>query len=145
MLHLKKVGLRIFEILPAVQPSPRGEYELQDGIQGLIDGGANVVGVAADERLQVSSPADLLALTRRLLGGGSETRRTDPESVGAGTRFVDPVRIEPEAVIGGECEIGPEAFLEGGCHIGEGAIVRRSIVLRGGCVPADPGGGAGRR
>jgi NDP-sugar pyrophosphorylase family protein len=127
---------RIFDILPGIEPSPRGEYELQDGIQGLIDVGAHVVGVAADERLQVSTPADLLALTRRLFGAGSETRRADPGSVGAATRFVDPVRVESETVIGGACEIGPEVFLEGGCRIGDGAEIRRSIVLRGGCVGA---------
>jgi NDP-sugar pyrophosphorylase family protein len=37
-------------------------------------------------------------------------------------------------VVGDGCELGPEVFLESGCEIGRGAVVRRSIVLRGGRV-----------
>jgi len=37
-------------------------------------------------------------------------------------------------MLGEGCEIGPDVFLESGCRIGRGAVVRRSIVLRGGRV-----------
>ena len=56
---------RFLEFLEGIGASPRGEYELADAIQGLIDAGRRVVGVRAEERLQVSSPGDLLSLTRR--------------------------------------------------------------------------------
>lgn len=125
---------RLLELLPRVEASPRGEYELQAAIQALIDDGGWVVGVRAAERLQVSTPDDLLRLTRRLLWQGSEPVVVKPASVGSGTRFVEPLRVEHGVVIGDGCEVGPEVFLESGCCIGDGAIVRRSVVLRDGRV-----------
>ncbi len=125
---------RLLELLPSVQPSLRGEYELQDAIQGLIDGDRTVIGVLADKRFQVSSPEDLLKLTRRLFSDGSEPLRKGSAAVGCGRTLVEPFHIEPDAALGDDCEIGPEAFLESGCFVGEGAVVRRSVVLRGGRV-----------
>ena len=125
---------QLLEILPLIQTSPRGEYELQDAIQGLIDGGGKVIGVRADERFQVSSPEDLLKLTLQLFSEGSEPMRIDSAAVGRGTTIVEPVLVERGAELGDGCEIGPEVFLESGCRIGDDVIVRRSIVLRGGRV-----------
>jgi len=129
-------GSRLLELLPRVAPSPRGEHEIQDAIQGLIDAGGRVVGVRAEERLQVSTPEDLLGLTRHLLA--SEFQPGDLLSArrDGGTAFVEPLRIEDGVEIGEGCEVGPEVFLESGCRIGRGAVIRRSIVLRGGRVAA---------
>ena len=69
---------RLLDLLPSLEPSIRGEYEIQDAIQGLIDGGGTVIGVHAVERFQVSSPRDLLMLTRRLFSIDSESREIDP-------------------------------------------------------------------
>jgi NDP-sugar pyrophosphorylase family protein len=125
---------RLLDLLPLIKPSNRGEYELQDAIQGLIDGGRTVIGVHAHERFQVSSPGDLLNLTRQLLSDGSEPKQIDPAAVGRRTTLVEPLRVEQGVVLGDGCEVGPEVFLESGCQIGDGAVVRRSIVLRGGRV-----------
>lgn len=128
------LGPRLMELLPRVEASARGEYEVQDAIQGLIDDGGHVVGVRAAERRQVSTPEDLLGLTRHLLLTGSEPSHDRPATVGQSTRFVEPFHIESGAEIGDGCEVGPEVYLESGCRIGHGAAVRRSIVLRGGRV-----------
>ena len=125
---------RLLDLLPRLEASSRGEYEIPDAIQGLIDGGCQVVGVQAEKRLQVSSPEDLLKLTRRMFSDGSEPRRIEPATVGRGTTLVEPLLVERGVVLGEGCEIGPEVFLESGCHIGRGAVIRRSIVLRGGRV-----------
>jgi bifunctional UDP-N-acetylglucosamine pyrophosphorylase/glucosamine-1-phosphate N-acetyltransferase len=125
---------KLLELLPAVEPSPRGEHEIQDAIQGLIDGDRTVIGVRARKRFQVSSPDDLLQLTRQLLSDGSEPFRIGPTTVSPGLTLVEPFHIEPGVVLGDNCEIGPEVFLESGCLIGRGAVVRRSIVLRNGRV-----------
>jgi NDP-sugar pyrophosphorylase family protein len=125
---------RLLELLPSVQPSIRGEYEIQDAIQGLIDGDRMVIGVLADERFQVSSPEDLLELTHQLFSDGSEPPRIGPATVSRGLNLVEPYHIERGAMLGDDCQIGPEAFLESGCFVGDGAVVRRSVVLRGGRV-----------
>jgi len=125
---------RLLDLLPRLEASSRGEYELPDAIQMLIDGGRQVVGVHAEKRLQVSSPEDLLKLTRQMFSDGSAPRSIDPATVGRGTTLVEPLLVEREVMLGEDCEVGPEVFLESGCHIGRGTIIRRSIVLRGGRV-----------
>jgi bifunctional UDP-N-acetylglucosamine pyrophosphorylase/glucosamine-1-phosphate N-acetyltransferase len=124
----------ILDLLRSVEPSPRGEYEIQDAIQMLIDGGGVVTGVRAAQRTQVSNPGDLLNLTRLLLSEEGASERPSPVPAGRGARLIEPFRIERGAVLGDGCSIGPEVFLESGCEIGSGAVVRRSIVLRGGRV-----------
>ena len=125
---------QVLDLLSEVQPSSRGEYEIQDAIQAVIDGGGRVVGVGAGSRIQVSSPEDLLALTRKLLRDMSESGRFISGRVGRGTQLVEPLRIDDGVRIGDGCEIGPEVYLESGCRIGHGAVVRGTIVLRGGRV-----------
>lgn len=127
---------RLLDFLPRLEASPRGEYEIQDAIQRLIDEGSKVVGVRAAERLQVSTPADLLLLTRRLLLEGAEPKCFKSSKVGCNSEFFEPLRVESGVEIGDECTVGPEVFLESGCRIGDRAVVRRSIVLRGGRIAA---------
>ena len=122
---------QMLELLAEVQPSARGEYEIQDAIQKLIDDGGTVVGIRAAERRQVSTPEDLLALTKRLLREEVEPTHIAPARVGAGTNLVGPLRIEAGVVIGDHCEIGPDVYLESGSSVGNGAVVRESVVLRG--------------
>jgi len=125
---------RLLDLLPRLEASSRGEYEIPDAIQELIDAGRRVVGVRAEGRLQVSSPEDLLRLTRRMFVEGSESLQSDRVCGVHGTTVVEPVLVERGVELGDGCEVGPEVFLECGCRIGSGAVVRRSIVLRGGRV-----------
>lgn len=71
--YLFRPGL--LERLTDVPLSPRGEHELQDGIQRLIDDGRRVVGVRAARRRQVSTTDDLRDLTLELLREASSLHR----------------------------------------------------------------------
>jgi NDP-sugar pyrophosphorylase family protein len=82
----------------------------------------------------VSSPEDLLALTRTLLKDTSVSAHINLGRVGRSTKLTEPLRVDDGVLIGDGCEIGPEVYLESGCRIGHGAVVRRAIVLRGGRV-----------
>lgn len=124
---------RILDLLEEQGPSTRGEYEVQDGIQGLIDEGARIVGVTTRERLQVSNPTDLLDLNvRKLRERGASVIGTE---LPRGTTVVEPVWIDPGVAVGPECRIGPDAVLERGSSLGTGVAVTRSLVLRGALVP----------
>jgi dTDP-glucose pyrophosphorylase len=57
----------ILGFLPLVQPSARGEYELQDAIQLLIERTGRVTGVLTQARRQVTNAADLLELNLHYL------------------------------------------------------------------------------
>jgi bifunctional UDP-N-acetylglucosamine pyrophosphorylase/glucosamine-1-phosphate N-acetyltransferase len=120
---------RVLGLLPKVQLSPRGEYELADAIQELIHRGDRVVGERASTRDQVSLPEDLLVLTRKLLND-----RRDPARFEGPANRIEPSYVDPGVSIPDDTEIGPEVYLESGCEVGTGAVIRRSIVLRSGRV-----------
>ena len=124
---------QILDFLPRVPRSARGEYELQDAIQLLIEEVGGVRGVLTTSRLTLTTAADLLAINRHYLRrpqlavveGGME----------AGTRILPPVRIEAGTTVEPGCVIGPDVYLERGARVGRRAVLRRAIVLRGGAVP----------
>ncbi len=115
--------------LADMQPSPRGEYELQDAIQQLIEREGRVRGLHVQSRLTLTDAADLLAINRHYLE--IEPSLVEPASVGANTRFIPPLRVEPGVSIGAGCLIGPNVYLEGDCRVGDGATLRDVVALRG--------------
>jgi NDP-sugar pyrophosphorylase family protein len=127
---------RILEHLSAVKPSPRGEYELQDAIQLLIEREGRVTGVLTESRNQLTNTADLLALNRHYLALNGNGEYVLATQIGAGTQIIPPVRIEADAVIGPACIIGPHVYVEQGARIGAGAQLAHAVVLRGTQVEA---------
>jgi len=120
---------RILDYLPEVPRSPRGEYELQDAIQMVIERDGRVGGVMCKRRLTLTNAADLLAINRHYL------MRTDrpqlaPQTVGSNTQLVTPLRVETGTVIGANCVIGPNVYIERDCRIGDGVTIRNAVVLR---------------
>ncbi|MGD8627390.1 MAG: hypothetical protein PVJ34_22850, partial [Anaerolineae bacterium] len=115
---------------PRVPRSRRGEYELQDAIQMLIENDGRVRGVMVARRLTLTSPADLLALNRHYLLNGQDEPQLAPFTVGPNTTLITPLRIEGGTVIGRDCIIGPNVYVERDCRIGDGATVRNAVLLR---------------
>lgn len=126
---------RILEFLPRIQLSARGEYELQDAIQMLIDDGAHVTGVLTPSRSQLTNAADLLALNRHYLAENVSVVQCAAEQIGARTRLIQPVRIEPGAMVGADCCIGPHVYVEAQCAIGDGVQLENVVLLRGAQIP----------
>ena len=119
----------VLDLLPLVQPSARGEYELQDAIQMLIERTGRVTGVLTQIRQQVTTAADLLALTAHYLDEMAGPVRSDsplPDDV----KLVAPVLIEEGVEIGAGSMIGPRVYIEQGARIGAGAHVHDTLVLR---------------
>jgi NDP-sugar pyrophosphorylase family protein len=121
---------KILQYLPEVQLSARGEYELQDAIQMLIDHDGHVTGVFADSRLQLTNAADLLALNRHYLTTGGGTPQLAPQSVGQHTHLITPLRIEEGTIIESGCVIGPRAYIERDCHIEADVLIKDAVILR---------------
>jgi glucose-1-phosphate thymidylyltransferase len=127
----------LLDYLPQVQPSPRGEYELQDAIQMLIDRGGRVTGVFAPERRQVTNAADLLTLNLFYLDQDPAQVTVEPGAqVAERARLVAPVYVGAGSCVAPGATVGPRAYLEGDCTVGAGATVRAAVVLRGGDVAA---------
>lgn len=119
-------------VIQNLEPSPRGEIELQNAIQRLMDDGVPFTGVRTPERRQVSSPEDLLRLNideLRATGG------MDLPARWLDARVEGPVVIDRGARIGHGCVIGPNVFLEDGCVVGNEVTIRDAVVLRNAWVP----------
>jgi bifunctional UDP-N-acetylglucosamine pyrophosphorylase/glucosamine-1-phosphate N-acetyltransferase len=129
-LPLYVFSTRLLSLLPAVKPSARGEYELQDAIQMLIDEGSYVTGVLTDSRLQLTNSADLLALNRHYLSNSGDISQLKPASIGQDTHLITPLQIEEGTIIGPGCVIGPHVYIEPNCRIGANVLIKDAVILR---------------
>lgn len=120
----------LLDYLPKVKPSPRGEYELQDAIQMLIDGGAYVRGIRVEKRLQLTTAADLIEINIHYLARNGDYIGIPAGNIGAGTQLASPVYIAAGTTIGENCAIGPNVYIEAGCRIGDHVTIRDALVLR---------------
>jgi NDP-sugar pyrophosphorylase family protein len=122
---------RVLDYLPQVPLSPRGEYELQDAIQMLIEADVGVQGVFFVEgRLTLTGPDDLLVINRHYLLNGYDRPQLAPFTVGNNTHLITPLRIEQGTVIGEGCVIGPRVYIERDCRIGSNVTIKDAVVLR---------------
>jgi glucose-1-phosphate thymidylyltransferase len=134
-LPLYAFSPQILSYLPEVQLSPRGEYELQDAIQMLIDREGHVGSILIDRRLTLTNAVDLLSLNREYLTHGDGRPQLEPHTVGIRTHLITPLRIEQGTIIGEDCIVGPNVYIERDCRIGDGVVLRNAAVLRGVTVP----------
>lgn len=119
----------ILKDLSKMKLSPRGEYELQDAIQMLIERGGDVYAFPLSGRKDLTKPEDLLELNLLYLsklhqqGIGGENARKN-------SLLIPPYYIEENVNIGSNCRIGPRVFIEHGCDIGNHVHLRDAVVLR---------------
>jgi NDP-sugar pyrophosphorylase family protein len=132
-LPLYVFAARLLDYLPHVQPSARGEYELQDAIQMLIDDGEIIAGALTADRLTVTNASDLLAINLHYLAAINQRFVNGP--INPAIHLIDPILIDPGTHIGADCTLGPGVYVERGAVIGRGVTLRESIVLRGAIVP----------
>jgi glucose-1-phosphate thymidylyltransferase len=136
-LPLYVFSRRLLDYLPQVQPSARGEYELQDAMQLLIAQAGRVTGVLTAQRWQITTVDDLLALNRYFLEqAAASAAPRQAVQVGAGSQLIQPVCIEAGSVIGENCVIGPHVYIESSAQIGHGARLVNALVLRNAIVAA---------
>ena len=121
---------RILDYLAEVKPSSRGEYELQDAIQMLIERDGAVCGVETAWRQTVTNAADLLAINKHYLIQGNQKPQLAPYSVGAETHLITPLHIEEGTIIGKQCLIGPNVYIERDCYIGNNVKIKNAVILR---------------
>jgi glucose-1-phosphate thymidylyltransferase len=148
------VGVYLFDdaILDAcatLSPSWRGEYEITEAIQWLIDQGRTVrAEMVSGWWKDTGRPEDLLEANRVLLGtragriDGDVDERSTLEGVvvlAAGakvtdSRIVGPAMIGAGSIVEG-CEIGPDVSIEPGCELLRSSI--RDSILMEGCRVVD--------
>lgn len=127
---------KLLDYLPQVKPSPRGEYELQDAIQLLINGSGRVTGVLTAVRWQLTNVNDLLELNRHYLAAEHPHQQPHTHPINHDVRLIPPVRIDADCVLDPSCVIGPHVYLEPGCRVGAGATIANAILLRNAVIEA---------
>ncbi|MBN2501191.1 MAG: NTP transferase domain-containing protein [Anaerolineales bacterium] len=128
---------RILDYLDRVPLSARGEYELQDAIQMMIEQDGGVDGVEVSKRMTVTRPEDLLAVNLHYLSQDPALQVVLPDTIGEGVTFTPPVYVETGVELGAGCQIGPYAYLENGVQVGARAQVTNAVVLSGAVIPPD--------
>ncbi len=140
----------IFDAVSRTERSPRGEYEITDSLQLMIDMDYNIGYQPISRWLDLSYPWDLLSANESLLAG------LKPENLGkveenvvikgtvvigentvvrSGSYLVGPV------VIGAGCDIGPNSYIRpataigDGCRIGAAVEIKNSIIMKNCKVP----------
>lgn len=140
----------IFQAIAETPKSPRGEYELTDSLQHLIDRGVPVGYEMIGQWLNISYPWDMLKANETLLGqmqpenfGEVEPGAVlkGPVSIGKGTVVRSGSYIVGPVIIGEGCDIGPNCYIRPStaigdrCHIGSAVEIKNSIIMSGTKIP----------
>jgi len=141
---------QIFDAISRTVKSPRGEYEITDSLQLLIDQGCRIAYQPIGYWLDISYPWDLLTANESLMAETKAQRLgrvednviiKEPVSIGKGTIVRSGSYIVGPVVIGQDCEIGPNCYIRpstaigDGCHIGAAVEVKNSIVMNNTAIP----------
>jgi len=153
--HMANAGLYlftpdIFDAISQTSKSPRGEYEITDSLQLMIDQGRSISYQEISYWLDLSYPWDLLPANEHLLAGVKSENLGEVEenvvikgevSIGrntvirSGSYLVGPVIIGQDCDIGPNCYIRPYTSIGDNCHIGLAVEVKNSIIMRGSKIP----------
>jgi UDP-N-acetylglucosamine diphosphorylase/glucosamine-1-phosphate N-acetyltransferase len=153
--HLANAGLYSFtrDIFKAIEITPksaRGEYEITDSIQILIDNGKQVGYSEISKWFDLSYPWDLLNANENIMStlaaenlGEIEPNVTLKNSVslGKGTVIRSGAYIIGPVIIGQNCDIGPNCFIRpstaigNNCHVGAAVELKNSIIMSGTKIP----------
>ena len=140
----------IFASISQTPTSPRGEYEITDSLQLLIDQGHSVSYQKIDYWLDVVYPWDLLLANEALLSGTESQNLGEVEenvvikgavSIGKGSVVRSGSYITGPVIIGNDCDIGPNCYIRphtsigDGCHIGGAVEVKNSIIMSRSKIP----------
>ena len=149
--HMANAGLYlftpdIFDAISRTSKSPRGEYEITDSTQLMIDKGHRISYQEINYWLDLSYPWDLLPANESLLGETEAQNLGEIEenvvikgvaSIGkntvvrSGSYIVGPVIIGQDCDIGPNCYIRPYTSIGNNCHIGNAVEVKNCIIMKG--------------
>lgn len=140
----------IFDAVARTEKSPRGEYEITDSLQLLMETKEGLHYQEIKSWLDISYPWDLLSANESMLAGLESQNLGEVEenvvlkgsvSIGRNTVVRSGAYIVGPVIIGEDCEIGPNCYIRpataigNGCHIGAAVEIKNSIIMRGSKIP----------
>jgi bifunctional UDP-N-acetylglucosamine pyrophosphorylase/glucosamine-1-phosphate N-acetyltransferase len=137
----------IFEFIDKTELSSRGELEITDSLQMMVDEGYNVGYQLLDsEWLDVGRPWEILEANQILLKNIDSINEgiVEPYAtlnneviIGKGTIVRNGAYIVGPVVIGENCDIGPNCFIRASTtigndvHIGNAVEIKNSVIMNG--------------
>ncbi|MGO4110065.1 sugar phosphate nucleotidyltransferase [Paenibacillus sp. YAF4_2] len=120
----------IFDAIDEITPSKRGEYEITDAIQWLIDRQHVVAYHVTDQlNIDVGTMDRWLLANQKLLDAKALKKRVHESAWLERCTIVEPVSIEEDCVLK-DCQIGPYVSIGAGSMI-ENCQIENSIILNG--------------
>ncbi|MEF8835734.1 MAG: bifunctional sugar-1-phosphate nucleotidylyltransferase/acetyltransferase [Candidatus Thermoplasmatota archaeon] len=140
----------IFEAIEKTEKSSRGEYEITDSLQLLIDD--KLLGFEVSEGwYEFSRPWELLSANRELMDQTLDKKVkgeiennvhiegnvyvSEGASIKEGAYLRGPIYIGEGADIGPNCYIRPATYIGKNCKVGNAVEVKNSIVMKGTQIP----------
>ncbi|WP_407355879.1 bifunctional sugar-1-phosphate nucleotidylyltransferase/acetyltransferase [Methanolobus sp. WCC5] len=137
----------VFGYIERTERSKRGEFEITDSLQMMIDDGCRVGHeILATEWIDIGRPWDMLDANKVLLDNIDNTREGIIEpyatlhgtvTVGRNSIVRNGAYIIGPVIIGDDCDIGPNCFIRASTaignnvHIGNAVEVKNSIIMDG--------------
>jgi len=140
---------RIFNYINKTKKSTRGEYEITDSINIMLND-LSLTGIFLKEWKDVVYPwhmldsnEEILKKTKNKIEGVIEKNTTIQGKVivGKNTNVMNGSYIEGPVVIGSNCKIGPNCYIRpytsigNNCHIGNACEIKNSIIMDNSNVP----------
>ncbi len=140
---------KIFNFISKTKKSARGEYEITDSINMLVND-LSLDGIFLKEWRDVVYPwhildsnEEILKKTKNKIEGIIEKNTTIKGNVivGKNTTIMNGSYIEGPVVIGANCKIGPNCYIRpytsigNNCHVGNACEVKNSIIMDNSKVP----------
>jgi len=140
----------VFAAISRTAKSPRGEYEITDSLQLMIDGGHRIAYHEIGSWLDLSYPWDLLPANKMLLAAieSQDAGKIEENvvigglvAIGRNTVVRSGSYIVGPVIIGQDCDIGPNCYLRpytaigDNCHVGAAVEIKNSIIMKGSKIP----------
>lgn len=132
----------IFDAISETGPSPRGEYEITDSIQRLIDSGKASGYVSLEKWQDIGFPWHMLEANEMMLKNGEDVQweirgEVEPHatlkgcvSAGEGTIIRNGAYIEGPVVIGKNCDVGPNCYIRPTTSIGDNVRIGNAVEVK---------------
>ncbi len=132
----------IFDAIDGTSPSPRGEYEITDSIQSLIDSGKTSGYVSLEKWQDIGFPWHLLEANEMMLKNDEDVQwdiRGEVEpyvtlkgfvGVGEGTVIRNGAYITGPVIIGKDCDIGPNCYIRPFTSIGDDVRIGNAVEVK---------------
>jgi len=142
----------VFDALKRIKPSWRGELEITDTIQTLLDQGHKVkVKKVEGWWKDAGKPEDLLEANQLILGDlvpknegtiEKDVKISNVLRIGKGTHIREGSVLQGPSIIGENCTIGPQTYIGPYTSIGDGSTIanseiQNSIVMEGASIECD--------